>query len=110
METINTVKQKLNMQYICETLIEDYNDSETESEKYETKIRLVEAIEQGYLNLEKVKAYMRLQEEKFEPFISLLRYVQQPPSKPQTIQAATTNRIPVGSIQLVMVNPNDFTR
>lgn len=77
MITIEEKKSILFMQYALESLIEDYNKAELESDKYYVKLRLIEYIEKSESNISKMTDYMSLQEGKFRPFISLLCDVKQ---------------------------------
>ena len=77
MKTLDDVEKTIHMQYALEALIEDYNFSETESDKYYTKLRLIEYIKQFQIDLSKLLNYMYLSEEKFSPFISMLKDIKQ---------------------------------
>lgn len=76
MKTLKDLKKTLGMQYTFEKYIEIYNNSKNESDRYFIKHELVEYILDCNFSIVKVLDYLRLQPEKFEPFIKLFENVE----------------------------------
>ena len=76
MKTIQNLKNIVSMQYIMEALIESYNEAQAESDKYYIKLNFLECLEASEVDLEDLYNYMKLQEDKFMPFICLLKQIQ----------------------------------
>lgn len=72
MQSMKSLKNKLLMQYTLERLLEFYQECNTDADRYYIKMKLLEYVESGEASLSTMINYMRLQEDKFEPFIQLL--------------------------------------
>lgn len=72
MKTLNYIKKQIEMQYALESYIELYNTSEYCSDKYLIKLKLIDFIETQNYSISEVLDYMKLDEQKFEPFILML--------------------------------------
>lgn len=72
MKTINQKRRIVVMQYALESLIEQYNDAEVDSEKYIIELKLLDFVEEYEYTPTYLINYMRLNEDKFMPFIKLL--------------------------------------
>lgn len=88
------------MQYALEVLIEDYEAAEKESDKYFIKIRFLEYVEKLEENPSEVLEYMLLQEDKFMPFISVLRNVDT--GYATSKKYSRTQERPIGKIKIVV--------
>lgn len=75
MKTIDEAKRILTLQYVLENLIETYQKTTFESDRYYIKLEVLAFIEEYAFNVSAVVEYMKLQEDKFEPFINLLSTV-----------------------------------
>lgn len=76
-KTIDDVQLTVFMQYVLEHLIECYDRATMESDKYLIQLELCDFVKICEMNISKVLMYMMLQEEKFGPFISILKDVKQ---------------------------------
>lgn len=75
MKNILELKSIIELQYILECLIEDYNYCETESDKYFVKLQVIKVVLTREFNSDQILEYMRLNEEKFKPFIFMLESI-----------------------------------
>ena len=75
METMQTLKVKVFMQYVLEFLIEQYENAQKESDRYYVQLEFLDFIETCRDDFNVFLDYMELQPEKFEPFIRLLKRV-----------------------------------
>lgn len=75
MKSIEKQRELLELQYVLEGLIEQYNEADCESSRYLVKLRFIDYIIDSIEEPKKVLNYMELQEEKFRPFISCLKDV-----------------------------------
>lgn len=78
-KTIEDVRKTTFMQFALENLIEDYNESEYESDKYYTQLRFLEFVQTTELDLSLLLDYMDLQPDKFKPFIKMIEGVKMEP-------------------------------
>lgn len=70
--TLEEQREILNIQYVLECLIEYYDVAKKESDKYYIKGQLLDFINETEINVEKIRKYMLLQPEKFEPFLNTI--------------------------------------
>ena len=75
METLEERQMTIEIQYIVESLIEQYYAANTESKKYFVQLRFVDFVIDNIKNPLALLGYLQLQEDKFKPFISCLRNV-----------------------------------
>lgn len=73
--SLTEIERVLQIQYILEALIESYDKAIKESDKYYVKLELINAIMENGFDIEMMVRYMKLQPEKFEPFIRTLENV-----------------------------------
>ena len=100
MKTMTEQKRNLFMQYALEVLVEDYEAAEKESDRYFIKIRFLEYIEKLEENPSDVLNYMLLQEDKFMPFIAVLKDVNTGHTTSKKCSRAQER--PVGKIKIVV--------
>lgn len=72
MEQLQNLQDLLHLQFTLEYLIEHYESADKESERYYIKMEFVEFLSTLDFPLSKVKNYMMLQYDKFQPFIQLM--------------------------------------
>lgn len=76
METLSNLKRNIFRQYVLETLIEEYNEADSDSYKYFIKLQLIEFVESDRnFSIKNFIDYMSLNYDKFEPFILTLKNV-----------------------------------
>ena len=78
-KTIEDVRKTTFMQFALEDLIEDYNESEYESDKYYIQLRFLDFVQATELDLSLLLDYMDLQPDKFKPFIKMIEGVKMEP-------------------------------
>lgn len=78
-KTIEDVRKTTFMQFALENLIEDYNESEYESDKYYIQLRFLDFVQTTELDLSSLLDYMDLQPDKFKPFIKMIEDVKMEP-------------------------------
>ena len=78
-KTIEDVRKTTFMQFALEDLIEDYNESEYESDKYYIQLRFLDFVQTTELDLSLLLDYMDLQPDKFKPFIKMIEDVKMEP-------------------------------
>ena len=78
-KTIEDVRKTTFMQFALENLIEDYNESEYESDKYYIQLRFLDFVQTTELDLSLLLDYMDLQPDKFKPFIKMIEDVKMEP-------------------------------
>lgn len=78
-KTIEDVRRTTFMQFAVENLIEDYNESEYESDKYYIQLRFLDFVQTAEIDLSVLLEYMDLQPEKFKPFIKMIEDVKMEP-------------------------------
>lgn len=100
MKTMTEQKHVLLMQYALESLIEDYEAAEKESDKYLIKLRLLDYIEKFDEDVDLLLYYMRLQESKFRPFIAVLKDMNIEHVKSK--KCSRTQENPIGKIKVVI--------
>lgn len=77
MVTLDKKLEIMTMQYILEKFVELYDDCKKESDKYYLKKEFLQYIhEEDSINIVDILSYMRLQEDKFKPFINCLQNVE----------------------------------
>lgn len=91
MTDIQTIKETLSMQYVLEDLLETYNNAETESERLLVLYNVIDYIDNCEQSLDKIKQYLKLQPEKFEPFLNLVLKI----SKTSLHKSASSLKKPV---------------
>ena len=94
METMQTLKVKVFMQYVLEFLIEQYENAQKESDRYYVQLEFLDFIETCRDDFNVFLDYMELQPEKFEPFIRLLKRVK---SSMQTKKSMASITVPAKS-------------
>lgn len=72
MKSIKTLKNVVEMQYLLENLIEDYNECQYDSDKYYIKFHFLNMLSKRHYSAKTILNYMKLDENKFSPFIKLL--------------------------------------
>lgn len=72
MTDIRTIKDTLEMQYSFEKFLELYNEAPEESEKLCILYQVIDYVENSSHSLDRIKQYLSLQPEKFEPFLTLV--------------------------------------
>lgn len=86
-KTIEDVRKTTFMQFALEDLIEDYNESEYESDKYYIQLKFLDFVQTTELDLSLLLDYMDLQPDKFKPFIKMIEDVKmEPVSKKKRLQ------------------------
>lgn len=78
-KTIEDVRKITFMQFALEDLIEDYNESEYESDKYCIQLKFLDFVQTTELDLSLLLDYMDLQPDKFKPFIKMIEGVKMEP-------------------------------
>lgn len=76
-KTLQETSDILNMQYVLEHLIETYDNAKKESERYRVKLILLDFIMDTELGLDVVLSYLKLDPDKFSPFIAILNDVEE---------------------------------
>lgn len=79
-KTIEDVRKTTFMQFALENLIEDYNESEYESDKYYAQLKFLDFVQTTELDLSLLLDYMDLQPDKFKPFIKMIEGVKMEPA------------------------------
>lgn len=78
METMQSLKVKVFMQYVLEFLIERYEHAKMQSDRYYVELEFLDFVDTCREDTKVILDYMELQPEKFEPFIGLLKKIRTP--------------------------------
>lgn len=95
--TLQEKANMLNVQYILEYLIEHYDKAECESERYRIKLLLFDFIKDTEVSLKQIVDYMSLDEDKFRPFLDILKNIEEPTTQekqPEPPQSTMFNMVP----------------
>lgn len=72
MTNIEKIKDTLAIQYALELFLELYNEADAESERLYILYQCIDYISTCGYSIDKIKQYINLQYEKFEPFADLI--------------------------------------
>ena len=78
-KTLEEIRSIALMQFALESLIEDYEEAEYESDKYFTQLKFLDYVETSVVDLSVLLNYMDLQPEKFAPFIKMIENAKMEP-------------------------------
>lgn len=91
MTDIRILKETTAIQFILERFLENYNNAETESDKYMTIYQLLDYIDNSDISIDKLQQYMKLQPDKFKPFLSIILKIEISKTSNETINMRKSN-------------------
>lgn len=101
METMQSLKVKVFMQYVLEFLIERYEYAKMQSDRYYVELEFLDFVDTCREDIKVILDYMELQPEKFEPFIGLLKKIR------TTTSAHRRSASPM-KVKIITFNAGDY--